>query len=175
MLCRAPSRQWLGTSLLNRFVLLFPVWKRPMSKESIWPIAPEEKSKRHCYLRAAKWNSIPHHECHDELAGLWSWHRPNNLENARNPSFGNKKYILWKQQDYFMYFNHVPSICFQKDTIQSFQIHLPDRKLCSLQYLKDETIGRFYSCSHMEKTNLNKWFKVMVLSWKKKKKDKIQL
>lgn len=76
-----------------------------------------------------------------------------------------------------MYFNRVPSICFQRDTIQSFQIHLPGRKLRSLQYLKDEPIGRLYCCSQMEMTYLNKWFKKMVLSWgkKKNKKDKIQL
>lgn len=55
-----------------------------------------------------------------------------------------------------MYFNRVPSICFQRDTFQSFQIHLPGRKLRSLQYLKDEPIGRLYCCSQMEVTYLNK-------------------
>lgn len=37
-----PSRQWPGTRFLNTFVLLFPFWKRPMSKESIWLMAQME-------------------------------------------------------------------------------------------------------------------------------------
>lgn len=72
-LARAPNRQWLGTSFLNRFVLLFPFWRRPMSKKSVWPTAQEEgKSKRHDYLGAAKWNPTPHlhHEFRNELADL---------------------------------------------------------------------------------------------------------
>ena len=72
-LARAASRQWLGTSFLNKFVLLFPFWKRPMSKESVQPMAEEEgKFKGDECLGAAKWNPTPHlhHEFCNELADL---------------------------------------------------------------------------------------------------------
>lgn len=72
-LARAPSRQWLGISFLNRFVLLFPFWKRLIPEESVWPVSQEEeKSKQYHYLGAAKWNLTPHLHCefYNELADL---------------------------------------------------------------------------------------------------------
>lgn len=54
-------------------------------------------------------NEIPRHTYPMNSVMNWQtsrsfWHRSHNLENARNTSFGNNKYISWKRQDYSVFY-----------------------------------------------------------------------
>lgn len=93
------ARQWLGTPFRNRFVLLFPFWKRAMSKEPVWPMAQAEgMSKRHDCFGAAKWNPTPHlpHEFRNELADL-------AVFLTQVTQLGRcQKHLFWEQQVHLM-------------------------------------------------------------------------